>query len=186
MRIALDLAEQARGNTSPNPLVGCVIVSPEGEIVGRGYHHKAGQPHAEVNAMADAGEKTKGATAYVTLEPCSHYGRTGPCCEALIKAGIRKVVAAIEDPNPLVGGKGFARLREAGVEVVTGVLAEEARRQNEVFLHWVTHKRPFTALKYAMTLDGKIATASGDSKWISGKNPGNTPILSGASTTPFW
>ena len=169
MRIALDLAEQARGNTSPNPLVGCVIVSPEGEIVGRGYHHKAGQPHAEVNAMADAGEKTKGATAYVTLEPCSHYGRTGPCCEALIKAGIRKVVAAIEDPNPLVGGKGFARLREAGVEVVTGVLAEEARRQNEVFLHWVTHKRPFTALKYAMTLDGKIATASGGSKWISGE-----------------
>jgi diaminohydroxyphosphoribosylaminopyrimidine deaminase/5-amino-6-(5-phosphoribosylamino)uracil reductase len=166
MRIALDLAEKARGYTSPNPLVGCVIVAPDGKIVGRGYHHKAGTPHAEVNAMADAGDKVRGATAYVTLEPCSHYGRTGPCCEALIKAGIRKVVAATGDPNPRVSGRGFARLREAGVEVVTGILEKEARRQNEVFMHWMTTGRPFTVLKYAMTLDGKIATASGDSKWI--------------------
>jgi diaminohydroxyphosphoribosylaminopyrimidine deaminase/5-amino-6-(5-phosphoribosylamino)uracil reductase len=166
MRIALELAEKARGQTSPNPLVGCVIVSPDGKIVGRGYHHKAGQPHAEINAMADAGAKTKNATAYVTLEPCSHYGRTGPCCEALIKAGIKKVVAAAGDPNPRVSGRGFARLREAGVEVVTGVLEKEARRQNEVFMHWMETGLPFVAMKYAMTLDGKIATASGDSKWI--------------------
>jgi len=167
MKLALELAEKARGHTSPNPLVGCVIVSPEGEIVGRGYHHKAGQPHAEINAMADAGDKVKGATAYVTLEPCSHYGRTGPCCEALIKAGIKKVVAAADDPNPKVAGRGFARLREAGVEVVRGVLAKEAYRQNEVFMHWMTTGRPFIAMKYAMTLDGKIATVVGDSKWIS-------------------
>ena len=167
MKLALELAEKARGCTSPNPLVGCVIVSPEGEIVGRGYHHKAGQPHAEINAMADAGDKVKGATAYVTLEPCSHYGRTGPCCEALIKAGIKKVVAAADDPNPKVAGRGFARLREAGVEVVRGVLAKEAYRQNEVFMHWMTTGRPFVVMKYAMTLDGKIATASGDSQWIS-------------------
>lgn len=170
MKIALELAAKARGCTSPNPLVGCVIVAPDGTIVGRGWHHKAGLPHAEVNAMADAGERTRGATAYVTLEPCSHYGRTGPCCEALIKAGIRRVVAATGDPNPKVSGRGFARLREAGVEVTVGVLEKEARRQNEVFLHWVTTGRPFTALKYAMTLDGKIATASGDSKWITGED----------------
>lgn len=167
MKIALDLAEKARGHTSPNPLVGCVIVSPDGTIVGKGYHHKAGLPHAEINAMADAGSRTQGATAYVTLEPCSHYGRTGPCCEALIRAGIRKVVAAAGDPNPKVGGRGFARLREAGVEVVTGVLEKEARRQNEVFMHWMETGLPFVAIKYAMTLDGKIATAIGDSKWIS-------------------
>ena len=167
MKIALELAEKARGHTSPNPLVGCVIVSPSGEIVGRGYHHKAGQPHAEINAMADAGDKVKGATAYVTLEPCSHWGRTGPCCEALIKAGIKKVVAAADDPNPRVSGRGFARLREAGVEVVRGVLAKEANRQNEVFMKWMTTGRHFVVMKYAMTLDGKIATASGDAKWIS-------------------
>ena len=110
MQMALDLAEKARGATSPNPLVGCVIVSPDGHVVGKGYHHKAGEPHAEINAMDDAGEKTAGATAYVTLEPCSHYGRTGPCCEALIKAGIKKVVAAATDPNPRVSGRGFSRL----------------------------------------------------------------------------
>ena len=167
MQMALDLAEKARGCTSPNPLVGCVIVNPEGQIVGKGYHHKAGQPHAEIMAMADAGNQVEGCTAYVTLEPCSHYGRTGPCCEALIRAGIKKVVAAADDPNPKVAGRGFARLQEAGVEVVRGVLADKANRQNEVFMHWMKTGRPFVALKYAMTLDGKIATASGDSKWIS-------------------
>lgn len=167
MQMALDLAEKARGCTSPNPLVGCVIVNPEGKIIGKGYHHKAGQPHAEIMAMRDAGDQVEGCTAYVTLEPCSHYGRTGPCCEALIKAGIKKVVAAADDPNPKVSGRGFARLQEAGVEVVRGVLADKANRQNEVFMHWMKTGRPFVALKYAMTLDGKIATASGDSKWIS-------------------
>ncbi len=167
MQMALDLAEKARGCTSPNPLVGCVIVNPEGQIVGKGYHHKAGQPHAEIMAMADAGNQVEGCTAYVTLEPCSHYGRTGPCCEALIRAGIKKVVAAADDPNPKVAGRGFARLQEAGVEVVRGGLADKANRQNEVFMHWMKTGRPFVALKYAMTLDGKIATASGDSKWIS-------------------
>ncbi len=166
MQMALELAEKARGCTSPNPLVGCVIVNPEGKIVGKGYHHKAGQPHAEIMAMRDAGNQVAGCTAYVTLEPCSHTGRTGPCCEALIKAGIKKVVAAADDPNPKVSGRGFARLREAGVEVVRGVLADKAYSQNEVFMHWMTTGRPFVALKYAMTLDGKIATASGDSKWI--------------------
>ena len=166
--MALDLAEKARGATSPNPLVGCVIVSPDGHVVGKGYHHKAGEPHAEINAMDDAGEKTAGATAYVTLEPCSHYGRTGPCCEALIKAGIKKVVAAATDPNPRVSGRGFRRLDEAGVEVVSGVLADKAYRQNEIFMHYMKTGRPFVALKYAMTLDGKIATVSGDSKWITG------------------
>ena len=121
MQMALDLAEKARGATSPNPLVGCVIVSPDGHVVGKGYHHKAGEPHAEINAMDDAGEKTAGATAYVTLEPCSHYGRTGPCCEALIKAGIKKVVAAATDPNPRVSGRGFRRLEEAGVLILLGI-----------------------------------------------------------------
>ncbi len=170
MKIALDLAEKARGMTSPNPLVGCVIVNQEGKIIGEGYHHKAGQPHAEIMAMRDAGENNvRGCTAYVTLEPCSHYGRTGPCCEALIKAGIKKVVAAADDPNPKVSGRGFSRLRAAGVEVVQHVLEKESLRQNEVFMHWMTTGRPFVALKYAMTLDGKIATASGDSKWISNK-----------------
>ena len=168
MAIALAQAELARGKTSPNPLVGCVLVNAAGEIVGKGYHHKAGQPHAEVNALADAGEKSRGATAYVTLEPCSHYGRTGPCCEALIKAGVKKVVAAANDPNPKVAGKGFARLREAGVVVEQGLLEKEALRQNEVFMHWMTTGKAFVALKYAMTLDGKIATATGDSKWITG------------------
>lgn len=168
MNMALDLAEEARGKTSPNPMVGCVLVSSEGEIVGRGYHHKAGEPHAEIMAMRDAGDKTKGATAYVTLEPCSHFGKTGPCCEALIKAGIKKVVAAADDPNPKVSGKGFARLREEGVEVVQHVLEPKARRQNEVFMCNMEKKRPFVAMKYAMTLDGKIATHTGDSKWITG------------------
>lgn len=112
MQMALDLAEKARGATSPNPLVGCVIVSPDGHVVGKGYHHKAGEPHAEINAMDDAGEKTAGATAYVTLEPCSHYGRTGPCCEALIKAGIKKVVAAAQTPIPVYRGAAFAALKK--------------------------------------------------------------------------
>lgn len=168
MRRALELARMAEGDTSPNPMVGAVITDSSGNIVGEGYHHKAGQPHAEINALAAAGDKAKGATVYVTLEPCSHYGRTGPCCEALIKAGVKKVVSAVTDPNPLVAGRGLNRLREAGIEVVNGICEDEARKLNEKFFFWITNKRPFVSLKYAMTLDGKIAADGGDSKWITG------------------
>ena len=169
MQRALELAVQAEGDTSPNPMVGCVIVDDDGNIVGEGYHHKAGQPHAEVNALAEAKNLAQGATAYVTLEPCAHYGRTGPCCVALVRAGIKKVVVACTDPNPKVAGQGIEYLRLQGIEVVTGVCEKEAVRLNEKFFTWITKKRPFITLKYAMTLDGKIATADGDSKWITGE-----------------
>lgn len=165
---ALELARLAEGNTSPNPMVGCVIVNSEGIIVGEGYHHKAGEAHAEVNALKMAQNQSEGATAYVTLEPCSHYGRTGPCCLALAEAGIRKVVVACQDPNPKVAGNGIRYLQEQGIEVICGVCEKEARRLNEKFMTWITEKRPFISLKYAMTLDGKIAAYSGDSKWITG------------------
>ena len=168
MRRALELAQMAEGDTSPNPMVGAVIVDGDGNIAGEGYHHKAGQPHAEINALAAAGDKAKGATVYVTLEPCSHYGRTGPCCEALIKAGVKRVVSAVTDPNPLVAGRGLNRLREAGIEVTENVCEDEAKKLNEKFFFWITHKRPFVSLKYAMTLDGRLAAAGGDSKWITG------------------
>ena len=168
MRRALELAQMAECDTSPNPMVGAVIVDGDGNIAGEGYHHKAGQPHAEINALAAAGDKAKGATVYVTLEPCSHYGRTGPCCEALIKAGVKRVVSAVTDPNPLVAGRGLNRLREAGIEVTEHVCEDEAKKLNEKFFFWITHKRPFVSLKYAMTLDGRLAAAGGDSKWITG------------------
>lgn len=168
MRRALELAQMAEGSTSPNPMVGAVIVDGDGNIAGEGYHHKAGQPHAEINALAAAGDKAEGATVYVTLEPCSHYGRTGPCCEALIKAGVKRVVSAVTDPNPLVAGRGLNRLREAGIEVTEHVCEDEAKKLNEKFFFWITHKRPFVSLKYAMTLDGRLAAAGGDSKWITG------------------
>ena len=168
MREALLLAKNARGRTSPNPLVGALLVR-EGRVVGAGWHRKAGTPHAEVHALAMAGDLARGATAYVTLEPCSHHGRTGPCAEALVKAGVRRVVTAMLDPNPLVVGRGKALLEAAGVEVTVGVLAEEARLLNEAYLKWVTEKLPFVTLKTAMTLDGKIATAAGKSQWITGE-----------------
>ena len=139
--MALDLAEKARGATSPNPLVGCVIVSPDGHVVGKGYHHKAGEPHAEINAMDDAGEKTAGATAYVTLEPCSHYGRTGPCCEALIKAGIKKVVAAATDPNPRVSGRGFRRLADGFADLADS-------RVEVIALHHIVHAQPSSLSRF--------------------------------------
>ncbi|SHK88826.1 bifunctional diaminohydroxyphosphoribosylaminopyrimidine deaminase/5-amino-6-(5-phosphoribosylamino)uracil reductase RibD [Desulforamulus aeronauticus] len=167
MQLALELAEKARGRTSPNPMVGAVLVK-DGEVVGKGFHVKAGSAHAEVVALTDAGERAKGATAYVTLEPCCHYGRTGPCTEALLKAGVKKVVVAMKDPNPLVAGQGLAILREAGLEVESGLLEEEAVRLNEVFLKYITTKRPFVVMKAATSLDGKIATATGESKWITG------------------
>ncbi|MDO4178683.1 MAG: bifunctional diaminohydroxyphosphoribosylaminopyrimidine deaminase/5-amino-6-(5-phosphoribosylamino)uracil reductase RibD [Phascolarctobacterium sp.] len=169
MQRALALALEAEGNTSPNPMVGCVIVNADGEIVGEGYHHKAGEPHAEVNALAEAKQQAIGATAYVTLEPCAHYGRTGPCCVALAKAGIKKVVCACLDPNPKVAGKGVEYLRLQNIEVEVGLCQKEAERLNEKFLTWITKKRPFISMKYAMTLDGKLATQTRDSKWITGE-----------------
>lgn len=169
MERALELALMAEGNTSPNPMVGCVIVNDDGEIVGEGYHHKAGEPHAEVNALKEAKQLAIGATAYVTLEPCAHYGRTGPCCVALAKAGIKKVYCACLDPNPKVAGKGVEYLRLQDVEVEVGLCEKEAKRLNEKFMTWITKERPFISMKYAMTLDGKLATQTRDSKWITGE-----------------
>ncbi|MGE4272822.1 MAG: bifunctional diaminohydroxyphosphoribosylaminopyrimidine deaminase/5-amino-6-(5-phosphoribosylamino)uracil reductase RibD [Desulfitobacterium sp.] len=165
MSKALQLAAQAVGRTSPNPLVGCVIVN-NGGIVGEGYHQKAGTPHAEVHALRAAGTNAQGATAYVTLEPCSHFGKTPPCADALIEAGIKKVVVAMADPNPLVGGRGITRLREAGIQVEVGLKEDEARNLNKGFLKAIKTKLPFVLYKSALTLDGKIATESGDSKWV--------------------
>ena len=167
MREALRIAEYARGRTSPNPLVGAVIVR-DGAIVASGWHRAAGEPHAEIHALRMAGELARGATLYVTLEPCAHHGRTGPCAEAVIAAGLARVVIALSDPNPLVAGRGIHLLTAAGIEVTTGICEDEARRQNEIFLKWVTTKRPFVTLKTAMTLDGKIASHTGASQWITG------------------
>jgi diaminohydroxyphosphoribosylaminopyrimidine deaminase/5-amino-6-(5-phosphoribosylamino)uracil reductase len=167
MRQALAIAQYATGRTSPNPLVGAVIVK-DGRIVGQGWHRQAGTPHAEIHALAQAGDLAKDATIYVTLEPCSHYGRTGPCADALIAAGIKKAVVAMTDPNPLVAGNGLHKLRTAGIEVVEGILAAEAAKQNEVFIKWISTGLPFGILKTAMSLDGKIAAYTGHSKWITG------------------
>ncbi|MBX6351986.1 MAG: bifunctional diaminohydroxyphosphoribosylaminopyrimidine deaminase/5-amino-6-(5-phosphoribosylamino)uracil reductase RibD [Thermoflavifilum sp.] len=167
MRMALQLAELGRGQTSPNPLVGCVIVK-DGEIIGQGAHLRAGTPHAEVHALRMAGERAAGATVYVTLEPCSHYGRTPPCADALVAAGVRRVVIAAEDPDPRVSGRGVARLRAAGIEVVSGVLAEEAQRQNEGFRSRILRGRPQVVWKCAATLDGYIAAETGHSQYVTG------------------
>lgn len=165
---AIELAQRGEGFTSPNPMVGAVIVR-EGKIVGEGFHRRAGEQHAEIIALQQAGEASRGSTLYVNLEPCAHYGRTPPCAEAIINSGVAKVVAAMVDPNPLVSGRGIARLQEAGIEVVTGVREEKARKLNEVFIKFITTGLPFTVLKIAMTLDGKIASRTGDSRWITGK-----------------
>ncbi|HWR40487.1 MAG TPA: bifunctional diaminohydroxyphosphoribosylaminopyrimidine deaminase/5-amino-6-(5-phosphoribosylamino)uracil reductase RibD [Patescibacteria group bacterium] len=167
MRQALEIAALARGRTSPNPLVGAVLVR-DGRVVGQGWHRQAGTPHAEIHALAQAGELARNATMYVTLEPCSHHGRTGPCTDAVIAAGVRKVIVAMTDPNPQVSGQGIARLRAAGIEVVEGVLAAEAARLNRVFTKWIATGMPYGTLKWAMTLDGKIATQQGHSRWITG------------------
>jgi diaminohydroxyphosphoribosylaminopyrimidine deaminase / 5-amino-6-(5-phosphoribosylamino)uracil reductase len=156
MQRAMSLARKATGLASPNPLVGCVLVR-EGQIVGEGFHQYEWRDHAEVVAIKSAGEKARGATLYVNLEPCNHIGRTGPCTEAIIKAGIQRVVGTIEDPNPAVAGSGYDRLRAAGIEVFTGVLEDEARKLNEGFAKWIRKKRPFVTLKSAMTLDGQLA-----------------------------
>lgn len=167
MKLALKLAARARGRTSPNPMVGAVVVK-DGNIVGRGFHHKAGTPHAEIHALREAGPEARGATIYVTLEPCCHYGRTGPCSEAVIQAGIARAVVAMADPNPLVAGKGLKRLEEVGISVTLGVMEEEARQLNEVFLKYIATRLPYVVAKAAVSLDGKIATRSGKSKWITG------------------
>ncbi|MBN1484516.1 MAG: bifunctional diaminohydroxyphosphoribosylaminopyrimidine deaminase/5-amino-6-(5-phosphoribosylamino)uracil reductase RibD [Chloroflexia bacterium] len=168
MQRALALAERARGRTSPNPLVGAVLVR-DGEIVGEGYHQQAGGPHAEIYALRAAGERSRGATLYVTLEPCSHHGRTPPCTEALIAAGIAAAHMAMLDPNPRVNGQGRARLEQAGIVTTVGLGAREAARQNEAFITYIRQGRPFVIAKYACSLDGKIATRSGESRWISGE-----------------
>lgn len=165
MQRCLELARRALGRTSPNPLVGAVVVK-DGKIVGEGFHPRAGEPHAEVFALRAAGDLARGATVYVNLEPCNHYGRTPPCSEGLIAAGVAKVVVGMVDPNPLVAGGGIARLRAAGVEVLVGVETPACQQLNEAFVHRILHKRPLGILKYAMTLDGKIATTSGHSAWV--------------------
>lgn len=165
MSQALQLAEKGLYGTSPNPRVGCVIVR-DGHVVGSGWHERAGQPHAEINALNAAGTAAWGATAYVTLEPCSHHGRTPPCAEALIKVGVAKLVAAMADPNPLVAGGGFALLKQAGIEVQTGLMEAEAKALNIGFVARMTRKRPWVRLKIAASLDGKTALSNGSSQWI--------------------
>ena len=193
MRLALRLARRGYGMTSPNPMVGAVLVK-EGNIIGRGWHRRAGWPHAEIEALRDAqkrGHSPRGATLYVTLEPCCTHGRTPPCTEAIIAAGIKKVVVGATDPNPKHAGKGFEILQRAGIEIVHGALSRDCAWLNETFNHWIVHHTPFVTVKAAMTLDGKIATASGESKWITGEQArahgmklrrGSDAILVGVNT----
>jgi diaminohydroxyphosphoribosylaminopyrimidine deaminase/5-amino-6-(5-phosphoribosylamino)uracil reductase len=169
MEHALALARKGTGLASPNPMVGCVIVR-EGQIVGEGFHQFEWRDHAEIVALKSAGEKARGATLYVTLEPCNHTGRTGPCTEAIIAAGVQRVVAAMDDPNPVNSGRGFERLRAAGIDIFTGACEEEARRLNEQFACWIRTKKPFVTLKSAMTLDGQLALPVSEKR--SGKNSG--------------
>lgn len=193
MRLALGLARRGYGTTSPNPMVGAVLVK-QGRVIGRGWHHCAGGPHAEIEALGNAraqGNNPRGATLYVTLEPCCTQGRTPPCTEAILASGIKRVVAGATDPNPQHAGRGFTILRRAGIDVVHGVLGEDCTRLNEAFNHWIVHRTPFVTVKAAMTLDGKIATAAGESKWITGAQSrrfamklrhGQDAILAGVNT----
>ena len=168
MTLALRLAAKGRGKTSPNPMVGALVVK-NGRIVGRGYHHGPGQPHAEILALNQAGSRARGATLYVTLEPCCHlFKRTPPCVPVVIQSGVRQVVVAMADPNPSVKGRGIAALRRAGIMVTTAVAQVEAAQLNRAYLHWVKTGRPYVILKAGMTLDGKVATAKGESRWITG------------------
>ena len=170
LELALELAERGRGTTAPNPIVGAVVVA-GGTVVGEGWHERKGGPHAEVVALEHAGERARGGTLYVTLEPCAHHGATPPCADAVIEAGIARVVAAVGDPNPKTNGRGFERLREAGIEVEQpgGELEWQARIQNEGFRTWVVLGRPFVTYKAALTLDGRMAAAGGDARWVSGE-----------------
>ena len=168
MTLALRLAAKGRGKTRPNPMVGALVVK-NGRIVGRGYHQGPGQPHAEILALMQAGRRAKGATLYVTLEPCCHLlKRTPPCVPVVVQSGVRQVVVAMTDPNPMVKGRGIAALRWVGIMVTTGIAQEEAAQLNRAYLHWVTTGRPYVILKAGMTLDGKVATAQGESRWITG------------------
>lgn len=165
----ITLANRARGMTSPNPMVGALIVK-DGKVIAEDYHRRAGTPHAEALAIEKAGEKAKGSTLYVSLEPCCHTGkRTPPCTKTIIKAGIRKVVISMKDPNPKVSGQGIQELEQAGIKVISGILEDKARRLNEAYIKYITAKKPFVTLKIAMTLDGRIATPEGQSKWITGE-----------------
>ncbi len=168
MRLALELAEKGRGSTRPNPLVGAIIVK-NGKIVGKGFHKVAGQPHAEIKALKQAGAKAKNASLYLNLEPCCHTGQTGPCTTKIIEAGIKRVVFAVKDPDPRVNGKGARILKQAGIEVKSNVLKKETLLQNDIFFGYLKNQKPYVILKIAQTLDGKIATSSGDSKWITSK-----------------
>ena len=193
MRLALRLARRSYGATSPNPLVGAVLVK-DGKVIGRGWHRRAGLPHAEIEALRDAqnqGHSPRDATLYVTLEPCCTHGRTPPCTDAIITAGIKCVVTGATDPNPKHAGNGFKILQRAGIKVIHGVLADECTKLNEAFNHWIVRRMPFVTVKAAMTLDGKIATASGESKWITGEKArahgmklrqGSDAILVGVNT----
>jgi diaminohydroxyphosphoribosylaminopyrimidine deaminase / 5-amino-6-(5-phosphoribosylamino)uracil reductase len=193
MRLALRLAGHGYGATSPNPMVGALLVK-NGKVIGRGWHRRAGLPHAEIEALQDAKKHShnpRGATLYVTLEPCSTHGRTPPCTNAIIFAGLKKVVIGAKDPNPKHAGKGFKILQRAGVEVVHGILSGECAKLNEAFNHWIVHRTPLVTVKAAMTLDGKIATARGESKWITGEKSrahgmklrqGSDAILAGINT----
>src|SRR6266566_2440432 len=169
MARALELAARGIGQVSPGPLVGTVMVGESGEVVGEGFYVYDNTKHAETVALEKAGSRAQGATAYVSLEPHAHHGRTPPCTEALSEAGIKRVVAPIEDPNPQVSGRGFVHLREAGIEVCTGLMADEASRLNESYVHFMRTGRPFVHLKMAVSLDGKVATVNGDSRWITGE-----------------
>ncbi len=168
MAQALRLAEQGLYTTSPNPRVGCIIVH-KGKVIGQGWHERTGQPHAEVNALNIAGDKARGATVYVTLEPCNHHGQTGPCSEALIKAGVARVVAAVRDPNPMVNGGGLEKLKQAGIQTEYGILENEARELNIGFISRMTRGRPWVRMKIAASLDGKTALNNGKSRWITGE-----------------
>jgi len=169
MKRALELAKSGWGKTNPNPLVGAVIVK-NGEIIAEGYHEELGCAHAEIAAFNSARQDVEGGTLYVNLEPCSHYGRTPPCAKAIIEAGIKEVVIAMVDPNPKVAGRGIQMLKDADIKVTIGVLEEEARQLNEIFIKYITKNRPFVIMKTAMTIDGKIASVSGNSRWISGES----------------
>ena len=165
MRLAIRLAKKARGRTSPNPLVGALVVK-EGEVVGKGFHQKAGEPHAEINAINNAGGKARGGELYINLEPCNRYGRTPPCTKTIIDSGIKRVFVGMEDPNEVVAGSGIQCLKDNGIYVQTGILREECQRLNETYIKYITEKRPFVILKSAASLDGKIATRVGDTRWI--------------------
>lgn len=168
MHLAITLAQKGIGYVNPNPLVGAVVVK-EGKIISQGYHERYGELHAERNALASCIADPKDATMYVTLEPCCHYGKTPPCTEAIIEHGIRKVYVGCLDPNPLVAGRGVETLRQAGIEVITGVLENPCKKLNEIFIHYMNTRTPYVTMKFAMTMDGKIATCTGESRWISGE-----------------